>query len=50
MYMLKNTLPPPPYSPSLIRHRLSWFFIVVGLFGLNKKVSCDGLLGGVKVF
>ena len=28
----------------LLHHRLSWQFIVA--FGLNKKVSCEGLLGG----
>ena len=33
---------------SLLRHQLSWSFIVG--FGLNKKVSCEGLLmGGDKV-
>ena len=30
---------------SLLRHQLSWLFIVA--FGLNKKLSCGGLLGGV---
>ena len=28
----------------LLHHRLSWQFIVA--FGLNKKVSCERLLGG----
>ena len=31
------------WLPSLL-HQLSWQFIIA--FGLNKKVSCEGLLGG----